>query len=121
MSHDRDTFKANVDITGVGKITIGNHDISNLISGFEITANAQQVNKVTLHLLAPKLELDIDASEIPQIESEWEGWNLQLITQWIGAGPPIPHSSQLEILNIILSQPEIQKQVNSGEQSSSTN
>ena len=112
MSHDRDTFKADLDITGVGKIAIGDYDISNLISGFEISSNAQQVNKVTIHLLAPKLELDIDTPEIPAIESEWQPWDLQLIVQWIGSGPPVSHELQLEILQSVL---EEVKQVQHGD------
>lgn len=70
---DRPTFKAKVDISGRGQISINDFDISNICSGFTVKSKVNEVTEVNVALIGVELDLDIDGliAQVPAIvESE---------------------------------------------------
>lgn len=57
---ERPTIKVRVDATGHGTIAIDDHDISRLVTGLEIESKVGDVTRVLLHLIGPKLDVEVE-------------------------------------------------------------
>jgi hypothetical protein len=64
---NRPVFKATVDAVGHGSVFIGDKDISDVVSGFEVKSKVGEISKVSLSLIGMELDLDIvTLSEAPE-------------------------------------------------------
>lgn len=56
----RPKLTINVDGLGQGSFVVDGHDISRLVNGFEIKSKVGNVTEVTLNIVAPELDMNIE-------------------------------------------------------------
>ena len=56
----RPKLTINVDALGRGSFVVDDHDISRLVNGFEIKSKVGNVTEVTLNIVAPELDMNIE-------------------------------------------------------------
>lgn len=54
------TFKAQVDATGQGQVWINDIEVSDSVVGFSAKCDVNKMNRVTVHLMAMDVDLEVD-------------------------------------------------------------